>query len=125
MMKPEDIKPNDVLANERTFLSYVRTALSFIAFGFVIARFSLVLREFSGVLHLKTGASAGLSTGFGVVMAFVGILFAIAGAVRYVLADRAMRRGVTLALPVSWAIVATALVIGVAAIVATELLSLR
>ncbi len=125
MFQPSDIKPNDVLANERTFLSYVRTSLSFIAFGFVIARFSLVLREFSGVLHLKTSVNEGMASWFGVVMAIVGVLFGIAGAMRYALTDRALRRGETLALPVAWAIVGTAMLVGIGAIVATQLFALR
>ena len=36
-------KPNDHLANERTYLAWVRTGVGIMAFGFVVVKFSLFL----------------------------------------------------------------------------------
>ena len=82
-----EVRANDTLANERTYLAYVRTALAFIAFGFVIARFSLFEREFAVLVH-RPGEASGLSTTFGTVMAFFGIFMALLGAWRYAATDR-------------------------------------
>lgn len=36
--------PREVLANERTFLSWLRTGISLMAFGFVVSKFNLFLQ---------------------------------------------------------------------------------
>ena len=87
-----DVRANDTLANERTFLAYVRTALAFIAFGFVIARFSLFAREFSALVH-GNGSTGGVSTAFGTGMAIFGMAVAVLGAWRYAVTDRGLREG--------------------------------
>ena len=87
-MQPQ-VRANDTLANERTYLAYVRTALAFIAFGFVIARFSLFAREFSALVNGGSSAK-GLSTGFGTAMAFFGIAIAVFGGWRYAATDRGL-----------------------------------
>lgn len=36
--------PREILANERTFLSWLRTGISLVAFGFVVSKFDLFLQ---------------------------------------------------------------------------------
>lgn len=120
-----EVRANDTLANERTFLAYIRTALSFIAFGFVIARFSLFAKEFAQVIHSKDISSAGLSTTFGTGMALFGIVIAALGAWRYAATDRGLRRGRVTILSGIGATLISVFVIVIAAIVAFELMSYR
>jgi putative membrane protein len=40
----KDPDPREVLANERTFLSWLRTGISLMAFGFVVSKFNLFLQ---------------------------------------------------------------------------------
>lgn len=87
-----EVRANDTLANERTYLAYVRTALAFIGFGFVIARFSLFEREVATIVHLKQNAP-NISTPFGTAMAVFGVLIALLGAWRYSATDRGLRQG--------------------------------
>jgi inner membrane protein YidH len=116
------VRANDTLANERTYLAYIRTALAFIAFGFVIARFSLFAREFSVFVHAAT-PERGVSIGFGTAMAIFGILIAVLGAWRYSSTDRGLRRGevVTLSPGGGYSIALFVTIVG--AIVAFALLS--
>jgi putative membrane protein len=119
-----DVRANDTLANERTYLAYVRTALSFIAFGFVIARFSLFAQEFAEVIHSKA-APGNLSTGFGTGMALFGVVIAAIGAWRYVVTDRGLRQGRVAILSGTMATFISLAVIIIAAIIAFELLTYR
>jgi len=116
-----EVRANDTLANERTYLAYVRTALAFIAFGFVIARFSLFEREFAVLVH-RPGEATGLSTTFGTVMAFFGIFMALLGAWRYAATDNGLRRGrvVTLSGVLGYAI--SLFVVAIGAVVAFALM---
>ncbi|HVA34428.1 MAG TPA: DUF202 domain-containing protein [Candidatus Baltobacteraceae bacterium] len=119
-----DVRPNDTLANERTYLAYVRTALAFIAFGFVIARFSLFAREFSDLVH-KAMPDKGISIGFGTAMAAFGILLGVLGAWRYASTDRGLRRGVLVTLSAGTGYLIALFVTIVGVIVAFALLSYR
>lgn len=119
-----EVRANDTLANERTYLAYVRTALAFVAFGFVIARFSLFAREFSELVHAGT-VKAGVSTTFGTAMALFGIAVAAFGAWRYAATDRGLRQGRVVGLAPSVAYAGSALVIIVGIVVAAALLSYR
>ncbi len=119
-----DVRANDTLANERTYLAYVRTALAFIAFGFVIARFSLFTREFSEIAHLAT-VKEGVSTAFGTAMAIFGILVAVLGAWRYGVTDRGFREGRVVRLPALMGYVLSLFVAVIGAIVAFALLSVN
>lgn len=119
-----DVRANDTLANERTYLAYVRTALAFVAFGFVIARFSLFAREFSEFVHAGA-VKPGISTAFGTAMAIFGIAVAAFGAWRYAATDRGLRQGRVVGLTPSAAYVGSALVIVVGIVVAVALLSYR
>lgn len=117
-----DVRANDTLANERTYLAYVRTALAFIAFGFVIARFSLFAREFSALVH--AGASKeGLSTAFGTGMAAFGVLVAILGAWRYAATDRGLREGRVVALSAVTGYLISLFIVAVGSVVAIALLA--
>ena len=119
-----EVRANDTLANERTYLAYVRTALAFIAFGFVIARFSLFAREFSELVHAG-GVKPGISTAFGTAMALFGIAVAGFGAWRYAATDSGLRQGRVIGLSPSAAYVGSGLVILVGIVVAIALLSYR
>lgn len=118
------VKATDVLANERTYLAYVRTALAFVAFGFVIARFALFAREITAVTHVNV-AHTGASTIFGTVMAALGVLVAIVGAIRYAKTEKALREGRVSSLAPNAAYVGAALIAVIGALVAADLLSVR
>jgi uncharacterized membrane protein YidH (DUF202 family) len=122
--RASDVRANDVLANERTFLAYVRTALAFIAFGFVVARFSLFTREFAELVH-GTAAEPGLSTSFGTVMALFGVLLALLGAWRYSVTDRGLREGRVVTLPSVAGYAVSLLVAAIGVVVAFALVLYR
>jgi putative membrane protein len=117
-----EVRANDTLANERTYLAYVRTALAFIAFGFVIARFSLFTREFAVLVHSST-SSEGLSTAFGTAMAVFGIVVAALGGWRYAVTDRGLRQGRVVTLSAAGGYLMSIVIIAIGAAVAFELLS--
>ena len=119
-----EVRANDTLANERTFLAYVRTALAFIAFGFVIARFSLFTREFAQLVHTAHSQSS-LSIVFGTAMAVFGIAMALLGAWRYAVTDRGLRRGTVMTLSDRAGYIVAIFVAVIGAVVAFELLSYR
>jgi putative membrane protein len=119
-----DVRANDTLANERTFLAYVRTALAFIAFGFVIARFSLFAREFSALVH-GNGSTGSVSTAFGTGMAIFGVAVAVLGAWRYAVTDRGLREGRVVRLSVASAYLVSLGLAVIGAVVALALLSYR
>jgi putative membrane protein len=119
-----DVRANDTLANERTYLAYVRTALAFIAFGFVIARFSLFTREFSEIAHMGE-PKEGVSTAFGTGMAVFGIVVAVLGAWRYGATDRGFREGRVVRLSALMGYVMSLFVVAIGAVVAFALLSYR
>ncbi len=118
------VRANDTLANERTYLAYIRTALAFIAFGFVIARFSLFAREFSAFVH-AAAPEKGVSVGFGTAMAIFGILIGVLGSWRYASTDRGLRRGLVVTLSAGGGYLIALFVTVVGAIVAFTLLSYR
>ena len=118
-----DVRANDTLANERTYLAYVRTALAFIAFGFVIARFSLFAREFSAIVH--AGGKEGVSTAFGTGMAAFGIAVAVFGAWRYAVTDRGLQAGRVVRLHGSAAYLLSLAIALIGGVVAIALLSYR
>ncbi|MGA8532862.1 MAG: DUF202 domain-containing protein [Candidatus Tumulicola sp.] len=119
-----DVRANDVLANERTYLAYIRTALAFIAFGFVIARFSLFTREFSEIAHVPASKN-GISTAFGTGMALFGIVVAILGAWRYGATDRGLREGRVEGFSALIGYLLSLFVVAIGAAIAFELLSYR
>lgn len=123
-LKSQQLRANDVLANERTYLAYVRTALAFIAFGFVIARFALFEREFALIVHTSPGTS-GTSTAFGTGMAVFGVIVAILGAWRYSATHAGLLKGRVIALPTLAGYVISLLIAAIGATVAYALLTYR
>ena len=119
-----EVRANDTLANERTFLAYTRTALAFIAFGFVIARFALFAREFSMLVKNSSG-SEGVSTAFGTAMAVSGIAIAILGAWRYAATDRGLMHGRVIRLSATAGYVLSLVVAVIGVVVALALMSYR
>jgi len=119
-----EVRANDTLANERTFLAYARTALAFIAFGFVIARFALFAREFSALVHTSY-VSEGVSIAFGTGMSLFGVVIAMVGAWRYAVTDRGLRRGVVERLSVTAGYVLSLVIAAIGGIVAIALLGYR
>ncbi|HTU82383.1 MAG TPA: DUF202 domain-containing protein [Candidatus Acidoferrales bacterium] len=119
-----DVRANDTLANERTYLAYVRTSLAFIAFGFVIARFSLFAREFAQLVHASAPEKS-LSVVFGVAMAVFGVAIALLGAWRYAATDAGLRRGTVLTLSTRLGYLVSLVVTAIGAVVAFALLAYR
>lgn len=119
-----EVRANDTLANERTFLAYARTGLAFIAFGFVIARFALFAREFSALVHTSYG-SEGTSIAFGTGMALFGVVIAILGAWRYAVTDRGLRHGIVERLSVTGGYVLSLVIAAIGLVVAVALLGYR
>jgi putative membrane protein len=68
-------KPNDHLANERTYLAWIRTSIGIMAFGFVVVKFSLFVKQIG--IALGTGIktpSLGYSSLIGIVLVAFGAL---------------------------------------------------
>jgi putative membrane protein len=72
---PSPFKPNDHLANERTYLAWVRTGIGIMAFGFVVVKFSLFVKQIGIVLNTKvTAPSQGYSSVIGIILVALGTL---------------------------------------------------
>jgi putative membrane protein len=113
------VRATDALANERTFLAYLRTALALVAFGFVIARFALFGREFATITGHAEISSGTTSILLGASMAIAGVVTALFGAWRYLVAARGLDSGRVVPLargPVMISSIAVALVCLVVAI---------
>lgn len=68
-------KPNDHLANERTYLAWVRTGIGIMAFGFVVVKFSLFVKQIGIVLQTKEATpSHGYSSIIGIILVASGML---------------------------------------------------
>ncbi|WP_274532464.1 YidH family protein [Sulfobacillus thermosulfidooxidans] len=61
--------PREILANERTFLSWLRTGISLMAFGFVVSKFNLFLQ-----IHVHRPAEHGI---LGLVLVAGGVIIMI------------------------------------------------
>jgi putative membrane protein len=87
----------DVLAAERTFLSWIRTGLALMGFGFVVARFGLFLQEFQIAQHGEafTSRSSGLSRWFGTSLIAVGVIVNAVAAWHHARLVRELERGGT------------------------------
>ncbi|KAA6439252.1 DUF202 domain-containing protein [Dyadobacter flavalbus] len=70
-----DFKPNDHLANERTYLAWIRTSIGIMAFGFVVVKFSLFVKQIGIALgtNIKT-PSHGYSAVIGIILVAFGAL---------------------------------------------------
>ena len=98
-----------LLANERTFLSYVRTGVAIMAFGFVVAKFALFLRD------LRTAAQpppSGHDTLIGAAVTTLGAVVVLLGAVRYARRQRAIEIGALVTSPTPDLVLSTLLAAG-------------
>ncbi|WP_229213627.1 YidH family protein [Dyadobacter psychrotolerans] len=68
-------KPNEHLANERTYLAWVRTGIGIMAFGFVVVNFSLFVKQIGLAFgtNIKT-PSHGYSAIIGILLVAFGVL---------------------------------------------------
>jgi len=81
---PDETRPREHMANERTLLAWGRTAITFIALGFGVSRFDVFLRQLRRVDNAGGGgAGAGFSAAIGIVFVLAGLLTAAAGVMRY------------------------------------------
>lgn len=96
MHKPESTeatpvaKPNDHLANERTFLAWIRTSIAMMGFGFVVVKFALFIKQISMIVN-KPGAAAiskGYSAEIGIFLVAIGAIMAIYAYIRYRITER-------------------------------------
>lgn len=79
----------DLLANERTYLSWIRTSIAVMAFGFLVERFNLFLSYMGRSLGAKTmihGQASARRIGIGLIA--MGIAAMLVSTARYVRRDR-------------------------------------
>jgi len=79
----------DILANERTYLSWIRTSIAVMAFGFLVERFNLFLSYMGkslGAGAMIHGQSSARRIGIGLIV--MGIVAMLVSTVRYVMRDR-------------------------------------
>jgi putative membrane protein len=119
------VHATDALANERTFLAYLRTALALVAFGFVIARFALFAREFAAMTHRPEVSSGTTSILLGASMAVAGIVTALFGAWRYIVAASGLREGRVIPLARRPVLISSIAVSIVCLVVAIDLILVR
>ncbi|HMR82601.1 MAG TPA: DUF202 domain-containing protein [Niabella sp.] len=71
-------KPNDHLANERTFLAWIRTSIGIMGFGFIVVKFSMFIRQVSLIVGKQVAAPpTGYSGIIGVILVAIGALTAV------------------------------------------------
>ncbi|SDF58371.1 putative membrane protein [Dyadobacter soli] len=94
-------KPNDHLANERTYLAWVRTGVGIMAFGFVVVKFSLFVTQIGLALGKPVKLhSHGYSKIIGIVLVLFGIGSILLAFVEYHLTEEQLRSGMYR--PKSW-----------------------
>ncbi|MGC4233339.1 MAG: DUF202 domain-containing protein [Niabella sp.] len=77
-------KPNDHLANERTFLAWIRTSIGIMGFGFIVVKFSMFIRQVSLIVDTQVAApQTGYSGIIGVVLVAIGALTAVMAYLNY------------------------------------------
>lgn len=87
-------KPNDHLANERTYLAWIRTGIGIMAFGFVVVKFSLFVKQIGVVFQTKINApSQGYSAIIGIVLVAMGMLSILFSFFQYRRVDKQLRTG--------------------------------
>lgn len=84
MDNTEKGKPNDYLANERTFLAWMRTSIGIMGFGFIVVKFSMFIKHITliidGQLSLSELSDSGV---IGMLLVIIGVLTAIMALVNY------------------------------------------
>lgn len=77
-------KPNDHLANERTFLAWMRTSIGIMGFGFIVVKFSMFIKHITllieGSITLSEVSNSGI---IGVLLVLVGVLTAVMALINY------------------------------------------
>jgi len=89
-----NFKPNDHLANERTYLAWIRTSIGIMAFGFVVVKFSLFVRQIG--IALGTGIktpSHGYSSLIGIILVAFGALSILFSYWQYRKTEKQLRTG--------------------------------
>jgi putative membrane protein len=87
-------KPNDHLANERTYLAWVRTGIGIMAFGFVVVKFSLFVKQIGVVLKTKVPTpSHGYSSIIGIILVALGTLAILFSFLQYRRTERQLITG--------------------------------
>lgn len=87
-------KPNDHLANERTYLAWVRTGIGIMAFGFVVVKFSLFVKQIGFVLQTKvTSTSHGYSSIIGIILVALGTLAILFAFLQYRRTEKQLKAG--------------------------------
>jgi len=77
-------KPNDHLANERTFLAWIRTSIGIMGFGFIVVKFSMFIRQVSQIVGRQvTAPPTGYSGIIGVILVAIGALTAVMAYANY------------------------------------------
>jgi putative membrane protein len=87
-------KPNDHLANERTYLAWVRTGIGIMAFGFVVVKFSLFVKQIGFVLQTKVSTpSQGYSSIIGIILVALGVLAILFSFLQYRRTETQLKSG--------------------------------
>jgi|SRR5699024_10025877 len=77
-------KPNDHLANERTFLAWMRTSIGIMGFGFIVVKFSMFIKHITLLIEGQITISEINNSGIiGVLLVLMGVLTAILALINY------------------------------------------
>src|SRR5690606_2842333 len=77
-------KPNDHLANERTFLAWMSTSIGIMGFGFIVVKFSMFIKHITLLIEGSITLSEVMSSWIrGVPLVLVGVLTAVMALSKY------------------------------------------
>lgn len=77
-------KPNDYLANERTFLAWMRTSIGIMGFGFIVVKFSMFIKHITLIIDGQISLSELSNSGvIGMLLVIVGVLTAVMALINY------------------------------------------
>ncbi|RCH53679.1 hypothetical protein DJ568_16725 [Mucilaginibacter hurinus] len=84
------LRPNDHLANERTFLAWIRTSIAMMGFGFVVVKFALFLKQMSVIMNtpVTPDTSKGYSAEIGIFLVAIGVAISIYAYIRYRITEK-------------------------------------
>lgn len=84
MNSTEKGKPNDYLANERTFLAWMRTSIGIMGFGFIVVKFSMFIKHITLIIDGQISLSELSNSGvIGMLLVIVGVLTAVMALINY------------------------------------------
>src|SRR5690606_27593538 len=84
MNSTEKGKPNDYLANERTFLAWMRTSIGIMGFGFIVVKFSMFIKHITLIIDGQISLSELSDSGvIGMLLVIVGVLTAVMALINY------------------------------------------